>query len=266
MITKIKKLFFYLSLLTLGAVAGVFLFFPSEFTTKYINANQEIVSLGKSDLLLPFGFHFSDVSIRIPEQRNLKLPDVYVYPSLLIPITLPLGKANFKIIAKTQNTDIKLHTYLAKDQDKFFMKSIKVSGEIDVSEIPIELKFKGKGKVKIDIELDNIYNIENLSGTINLFSNRLTIEVIGLNIFEGEITLGETELVANSSSGTINIIKLQSKGGDVEGIITGKIKTKNQIPESEINLVLDIKTKIINLPAQKFKLEGKIFQPKISSL
>lgn len=265
MFKKIKRVAFYFSLLILGAISGIFLFFPSELAKKYINANQEIIRVEKFALILPLGFHFSNVSVL--RSYNIKFSDIYIYPSLLIPISFPLGKADIKILAKTQNTDVKMLTYIIKDQDKFIMKSIKVSGEIEISEIPIEQKFKGKGKVKIiDMQLDNINNIENLSGRINLFSKRITVEVIGLDIFEGEITLGETELVANASSGTINIIKFESKGGDIEGTITGKIKVQKQISDSELDLVLDIKTKIINLPAQKFKLVGKIFQPKISSL
>ncbi len=267
MFKRFKKIFLYLSLLFLGSIAGVYLFFPSELARKYINLNQDKVIVGKIDLLFPIGFHFSDVKIHVSEEEeDIKFSEISLYPSLILPITLPFGKSKIKIIAKTSKTNIQIQTYLAKDQDKIIMRAIQIGGEIEASDFPINPKIKGKGKVKIDTELDNINNFENLSGKIKLFSNRLTLEVSGFDFFEGEITLGETELVANVSSGKINIIRLESKGGDIEGMITGSIKAKKELSDSEIDLILDLKTKIINLPAQKFKLQGNIFQPKISSL
>ncbi|MCX7733916.1 MAG: type II secretion system protein GspN [bacterium] len=265
MLKKFKKILFYVSLFFLGVFAGIYFFFPSDLVKKLINVNQDIVRIDKIDLIFPFGLYFSGVDLKITDNKTAKFSYVQLSPSLLLPFTFPFGKADLKISAVSPGTDLKTWLSLIKKEQNFNIDSINIKGKIELYEIPLD-KFRGKGEVFLNIDLDQISEIEKSFGKIEIFSNKLTFEISGWQLFEGEITLGETEFIGNIESGVLRIIKFQSKGGDIEGTITGKINLKKELMNSELDLVLDVKTKIINLPAQKFKLQGRISQPSISSL
>lgn len=233
---------------------------------KLIDLNQDAVSISDLNIIFPLGLRFSDVDVKVSKKVGFYASKVEIIPSLLLPFTFPFGNASFKILVKSSGSDFKVITELDRKEQGFSIETLEAEGVLDLSNIRAESHFRGRGEINFNLSLYAIDSLDRSHGKIRIFSNRLTLEVSGLQMFEGEITLGETELIGNIENGVLNIFKLQSKGGDIEASITGKIKLGRNLNESELDLVVDAKTKLIDLPAQKFKIEGSINHPKISSM
>jgi len=53
------------------------------------------------------------------------------------------------------------------------------------------------------------------------------------------------------------------QGGNIEGTISGSLKLDKTLQNSQLNITIDLKTKILNIPPQKIKIKGTISNPQL---
>lgn len=262
----LRSLVLYLLTFLFGALAGFYLSFPADILKNYINTRQDVFKIEDIKLIFPMGLKLSDITVSLPEKDKFGLKEVRITSSPSLPFTLPFGRGGLSVSVRAPHSEFKAHlTFLRKEQ-KLTLNSVSVTGKIALEDFPVIQKVRGRGRININIHLSSLERMEISSGKFNMFSDKLTLHVSGLEFLEGEIKLGETELIGTMSSGTINVVKMQTRGGDIEGMATGRIKLNRRIEESELELVVDLSSKVMDIPTQRFKIVGKMKEVRISTL
>ncbi len=269
---KTKKIIFSLLFFAGGFNLGIIIFFPWEILTHLINSKSDIVHVSSTSFSPPFGIKLENVTIRTNEKNQYKIEKIKIFPSIFSPISIFFGRASAKIQIQTAESDTALKIKMLKRKKQFIPYFIELDGKIGINDIMKLIQLEGKGKIKISAKIKGeIENLPKLNGEIKLTTAEKDEKIIAIlkNTekihvpVEGEFDFGKINIYATIKEGIINIENARMQGGNIEGTISGSVKLEKIPQNSQLNIMLDLKTKILNIPPQKLKIKGTISNPQL---
>ncbi|MDT7906681.1 MAG: type II secretion system protein GspN [Candidatus Calescibacterium sp.] len=270
--SKIGKIVSISLFFSSGFIVGSIIFFPWDIVANYINSKSDMVYISSASFSPPVGVKFENVNLKI-DNKVFKIDEIKIKPSLLSPIYIIFGRISVKIGLETQRSDADLELKMIKrEKNKFIPYFIKLDGKVGIDDIMKIIQLEGKGELKINAEIKGeIDNPQKLNGKIRIQSSDgkgknivvlKNTEKIHIPV-EGEFDLGKVDIYATIKEGIITFENVNLKEGNIEGVISGSIKLEKDLSNSQLNLDLDIKPKILNIPPQKLKIRGTISKPQV---
>jgi type II secretion system protein N len=213
------------------------------------------------------------LEIRTREGKEIYFKETKISPSILSPLYLLFGKFKCSLKLKTEESALTIN-FTAKNifrSEKMSLSSVYLTGNINSGDLMRFFDLDGKGNLKIELKLNgDIKNPNSLEGKFLLTSadkdktiivlkntNKLHVPV------EGEFSLGKVNAEMTIKNGVMTLDKFEMKGGNIEGNGKGSLIIKNPFFESQIDLTLEIKTNLLNIPSQTIRLRGTLSSPKI---
>lgn len=270
--TKTKKIISSLLFFIGGFNLGIIIFFPWEILTNLINSKSEVMHVSSTSFSPPLGIKLENVTIKTNDKNQYKIEKIKIFPSIFSPIYIIFGKISTKIQIETPESDATLKIKILKREKKLVPYFIELSGDIGINDIMKLIQLEGKGKMKVNAKIKGeIENLQKLNGEIRITSDEKDKNIIAIlkntekiHIpVEGEFDLGKINIYATIKEGILNIENAKMQGGNIEGTISGSLKLDKTLQNSQLNITIDLKTKILNIPPQKLKIKGTISNPQL---
>jgi len=268
-VTKTKKIIFSLLFFAGGFNLGIIIFFPWEILTHLINSKSDTVHVSSTSFSPPLGIKLENVTIRTSEKNQYKIEKIKIIPSIFSPIYIIFGRVSIKIQIETAESDAAVKIKMLKREKQFIPYFIELDGKIGINDIMKLIQLEGKGKMRISAKIKGeIENPQKLNGEIELTTDEKIITILKntekINVpVEGEFDFGNVNIYATIKEGILTLENVRMQEGNVEGTVSGSVKFEKNILNSQLNLTIDLKTKILNIPPQKIRIKGTISNPQL---
>ncbi len=267
LVSIVKKISAYFSIFSLGVICGLYIFFPKDLVKNLLNKSGNIY-VDDVKLLFPPGIALQSLDLKM-NGKEIRFDQVSISPSLFSLFTLLSGEIPFYIKIKTHLSSVKAELSFLKSSGSFVTSKVKSEGVVDLKDVSQFIDVVARGLIRYSIEISGFEKgVTAVSGKVNLYTEKMTLEIVNSaklgSFFEGELSLGKTKVEALINQGFLRFLNFKSEGGDVEGVISGTVRFERSLQNSQLDLTVELKTKIINIPKQKFRIRGTLSSPQIS--
>ncbi|MFC1876924.1 type II secretion system protein GspN [Thermodesulfobacteriota bacterium] len=262
---KIKKSIYYIAYTLVAIGCFLYLLFPSQ-TFKGVVSTYLLKMLPGYQIqfdglqpILPLGLGFESVSVLQNDRMWAQIDRLNITPriaSLLSPRKTINYRGKAYQGALRGHMDVNMSDKSTQTDIFLTLADIQLS---DISSLQEELGRKLTGFLNGDVELmDNNGPKRNLKGKLDLTDVRIELSNPIINIQEVALNLVEAEFNVNKQ--VFSLKRLEAKGGQVEGSLTGTIMIREPMGKSRINLRGSFFPREVLLAGIKDILPGNLFK------
>ncbi len=262
---KLHKSLLYIAYTLVATGCFLYLLFPSQtfkgvvstYLLKMLPGYQ--IRFDRLQPVLPLGLGFESVSVLQNERMWAQIDRLNITPRIASLLS-PRKTINYrgKAYQGTLKGHMDVNTSDKSSQTDVFLTlaDIRLS---DISNLQEELGRKLTGFLNGDVELmDNNGPKMSLKGTLDLTDVRLELSNPIINIQEVALNLIEAEFNVNKQ--VFSLKRLEAKGGQVEGSLTGTIMIRKPMGKSRMNLRGSFLPQEVLLAGIKDMLPGNLFK------
>jgi type II secretion system protein N len=262
---KLHKSLLYIAYTLVVTGCFLYLLFPSQtfkgvvstYLLKMLPGYQ--IQFDELQPVLPLGLGFASVSVLQNERMLAQIDRLNVTPRIA---SLLSARKTINYSGKAYQGALKGHMNVNTSDKRTQMDVFLTLADIQVEDIAYLQEALGKkltGFLNGDVELmDNNGPKMSLKGNLDLTDVRIALPNPIINIQEVALNLVEAEFNVNKQ--VFSLKRLEAKGGQVEGSLTGTIMIRKPMGKSRINLRGSFSPQEVLLAGIKDMLPGNLFK------